>query len=86
MCGLWRGKCQNALRGFGLLGMQGNIFKNVSTIFSIFQGFFRRALKKLNEYECLRSNNCIIDKRSFSTSFIRQILIISSKMFPQFFR
>nr|CAD2172886.1 unnamed protein product [Meloidogyne enterolobii] len=26
------------------------------------KGFFRRALKKLNEYECFHNNNCIIDK------------------------
>ncbi|KAL3081541.1 hypothetical protein niasHT_037263 [Heterodera trifolii] len=27
------------------------------------KGFFRRALKKVNEYECLRDNNCVIDKQ-----------------------
>lgn len=26
------------------------------------KGFFRRALKKATEYECLRNNNCMIDK------------------------
>lgn len=26
------------------------------------KGFFRRALKKANQYECLQNNQCLIDK------------------------